>query len=133
MVHRLRQMVITVGAPAELDGREGRRVLADFYGELSACRSSTNAGSALPERKTSAEEVLLAETDWGFPRFTLQRVSEGRRQASSVHVDLTAQDRLAEVARLAGLGATEGATHGDEQFGWTVMRDPDGNEFCVTG
>jgi hypothetical protein len=26
--------------------------------------------------------------------------------------------------------ASEGATHGDSEFRWTVMRDPDGNEFA---
>jgi Glyoxalase-like domain len=31
---------------------------------------------------------------------------------------------------LTELGASEGATHGDSEFRWTVMRDPDGNEFA---
>jgi Glyoxalase-like domain len=29
------------------------------------------------------------------------------------------------------LGATEDVTHGDDRLRWTVMRDPDGDEFCV--
>ena len=33
----------------------------------------------------------------------------------------------AEVARLRGLGATVR----DERDGYTVMQDPEGNEFCV--
>jgi hypothetical protein len=96
--------------------------LADFW----------QAALGLAERKASSAEILLADADWGFPRFTFQRVSEGRQQASAVHLDVTAEDRLAEVARLVALGATEGATHGDDDFGWTIMRDPEGNEFCVT-
>ncbi len=96
--------------------------LADFW----------QAALGLPERKTSQEEILLADADWGFPRFTFQRVDEERQRPSAVHLDLTPEDRLAEVERLVELGATEGVTHGDDDFRWTVMHDPDGNEFCVT-
>jgi catechol 2,3-dioxygenase-like lactoylglutathione lyase family enzyme len=86
----------------------------------------------LPERRTSPDEVLLADADWNFPRFTFQRVAEGRRAPAPVHLDLTSDGRVLAVVRLVELGATEGETHGDDEFRWTVMRDPDGNEFCVT-
>jgi predicted enzyme related to lactoylglutathione lyase len=50
-----------------------------------------------------------------------------------VHLDLTAsaEDRDAEIERLVSLGARHvdvGQT-GDES--WTVLADPEGNEFCV--
>jgi hypothetical protein len=50
-----------------------------------------------------------------------------------VHLDLTtgADDRNAEIERLLRLGARRvniGQT-GDES--WTVLADPEGNEFCV--
>ena len=38
---------------------------------------------------------------------------------------------IAEVARLRGLGATEYATHQEHGMTWTVMTDPEGNEFCI--
>ena len=38
-----------------------------------------------------------------------------------------------EVARLVGLGATVVAERSLGDFGWTVLADPDGNEFCVSG
>jgi hypothetical protein len=45
-----------------------------------------------------------------------------------LHPDLAAADRRAEVVRLTALGATV-----TEQFGThTWMRDPEGNDFCVT-
>jgi Glyoxalase-like domain len=47
-----------------------------------------------------------------------------------MYLDLTPDDRVQAVARLTELGASEGATHGDSEFRWTVMRDPDGNEFA---
>ncbi len=79
-----------------------------------------------------AKEVLIHDGEWGFPRFTFQRVDDGPRSPSPIHLDLTPDDRLQAVGQLIALGATEVATHGDEDFRWSVMRDPDGNEFCVT-
>lgn len=48
-----------------------------------------------------------------------------------VHVDWRSDDRAAEVARLRGLGAVEIATRSLGHFTWTVMADPEGNEFCI--
>ena len=47
------------------------------------------------------------------------------------HPDLVAEDAAAEVDRLLELGATrtDVGQHGDE--GFTVLADPEGNEFCV--
>ena len=39
-------------------------------------------------------------------------------------------DQQAEVARLESLGATR-TDIGQGRASWVVMRDPDGNEFCV--
>ena len=44
-----------------------------------------------------------------------------------MHVDVLAADRPAEVERLVALG---GSVH-TEFDTWTLMRDPEGNEFCV--
>jgi hypothetical protein len=46
---------------------------------------------------------------------------------SRVHLDVSVPDRLAEVARLTALGASIAW----ETESYTVMSDPDGNEFCV--
>jgi hypothetical protein len=52
-----------------------------------------------------------------------------------IHLDLNAEDREAEVARLVSLGATEVETKtrttGPYTEVWTVMKDPEGNGFCV--
>jgi hypothetical protein len=39
----------------------------------------------------------------------------------------------AEVARLRELGAVVIAERSLGQLTWTVMADPEGNEFCVSG
>ena len=47
------------------------------------------------------------------------------------HVDLAAADRQAEVDRLIELGATRVSDVDEWGYQWTVMQDPEGNEFCV--
>lgn len=110
---RLRNVTFMTTDPARL---------ADFWAEA----------LGLPERKSAPDEILLADADWDFPRFTFQRVDDRRSAPSPLHLDLTPDDRLRAVAHLIKLGAKQGATHGDRNFRWTVMQDPDGNEFCVT-
>ena len=61
----------------------------------------------------------------------LQRVPEKRAGKNRVHMDFHVPDRAAEVARLTGLGATEVGEHEVPGLSWTVMRDPEDNEFCV--
>ena len=50
-----------------------------------------------------------------------------RRPRNRVHLDISVIDRKAEVDRLVALGASM-ARDGD---GYTVMRDPEGNNFCL--
>jgi hypothetical protein len=47
------------------------------------------------------------------------------------HFDMHVEDRVAEVARLVELGASEIAEHTVPGLTWTVLADPDGNQFCV--
>lgn len=59
------------------------------------------------------------------------QVPEGKSAKNRMHLDLMAADRPAEVARLVGLGATVEGEHDEYGHQWTVLRDPEGNEFCV--
>ena len=61
------------------------------------------------------------------PIICCQLRSGPRPERNRVHLDLAAADRPAEIARLRALGATLWF----EQAGFTVMRDPEGNQFCV--
>ena len=67
------------------------------------------------------------------PRILLLKVPEPRQGKNRVHIDLEAEDREAEVERLVALGATRGETLDEWGIVWTVMHDPEGNVFCVTG
>jgi hypothetical protein len=50
-----------------------------------------------------------------------------------VHLDLTtsADDREAEIERLLALGAVRVDIGQTGTESWTVLADPEGNEFCV--
>lgn len=63
-----------------------------------------------------------------MPRLFFQLVPESKVVKNRVHLDLSADDPVAEIARLTELGATVAAEH--EHL--TVLLDPDGNEFCLS-
>jgi predicted enzyme related to lactoylglutathione lyase len=67
----------------------------------------------------------------GMPALGLQKVPEPRAGKNRVHLDLYTDDRAAEVARLTKLGASALAEGNAPGLWWTVLADPEGNEFCV--
>jgi predicted enzyme related to lactoylglutathione lyase len=82
------------------------------------------------EREFSAYYVTR-NPDGSPPRFLFQRRERSRPESYPIHLDFTAEDREAEVARLTAAGATIVQTKTGGEQTWTVMRDPDGNPFCV--
>ena len=69
----------------------------------------------------------LRTPDTGPLHVLLQRLEEGDGPVRA-HLDLSADDRAAEVRRHEALGASVVAVH----EGWTVMRPPAGPVYCVT-
>lgn len=59
------------------------------------------------------------------------KVPEGKQRKNRVHLDIATNDRAAEVDRLIELGATIIDIGTPHDASWTVMADPEGNEFCV--
>jgi hypothetical protein len=59
------------------------------------------------------------------------KVPEPRTVKNRVHLDLHADDREAEVARLVALGASRVADHDEWGVRWTTLADVEGNELCV--
>jgi poly(3-hydroxybutyrate) depolymerase len=79
--------------------------------------------------------AMLVPADGGAgPKLLFQRRTKTPTESIPIHLDLAADDREAEVERLSSLGASVVETKSNE-FGetWTVMRDPEGNGFCVSG
>jgi hypothetical protein len=66
----------------------------------------------------------------GIP-LVLQRVSEPKTAKLRMHLDLYPDDVAAEVTRLGALGAIRVGEHREAGERWVLMRDPEGNEFCV--
>jgi predicted enzyme related to lactoylglutathione lyase len=74
--------------------------------------------------------VLAPNTEHGVA-LGLQQVPDATPGKNRVHFDSHVPDRKAEVARLVALGATEVAVHSIPGLVWSVLADPEGNEFCV--
>ncbi|WP_420167483.1 VOC family protein [Streptomyces violaceoruber] len=66
------------------------------------------------------------------PTLTFARVPEGKTVKNRLHIDINPTDReqADEVERLLVLGARR-ADVGQGETRWTVLTDPEGNEFCV--
>jgi catechol 2,3-dioxygenase-like lactoylglutathione lyase family enzyme len=102
------------------------RLVAD--GVIPAAERTTVDG------RTAFRDVAACRDPAGVePRLYFQRVPEGKTAKNRVHLDIhvDAERKRAEVDRLTTLGATLIATHDDRGPLTYVMRDPEGNEFCV--
>ncbi|MYD50721.1 MAG: VOC family protein [Dehalococcoidia bacterium] len=72
-------------------------------------------------------------------RINFAKVPEGKTVKNRLHFDLKVDDLDTEVSRLVELGASiverrARAVDGridQGQDGWLVMKDPEGNEFCI--
>jgi predicted enzyme related to lactoylglutathione lyase len=71
------------------------------------------------------------KSDGSRPRLLFQRREKSRAEHYPIHLDFRADDRDAEIARLLQIGATVEQTKTASDRTWTVMRDPEGNPFCI--
>lgn len=84
-------------------------------------------GSDVDEEST-ADKAFVEAAGWGGPNIWFTRVPEPKSAKNRMHFDLRAPGSVAdEVARLERLGASV-VERGEHH---TIMRDPEGNEFCV--
>ncbi len=84
--------------------------------------------------RVNAQYVALRPSPGGAgPAILFQKVPEPKQVKNRVHLDLGGDDMAEAVARLVGLGAMVIAQRSLGDFTWTVMADPEGNEFCVSG
>ncbi|MCW2852351.1 MAG: hypothetical protein JWM84_2015 [Nocardioides sp.] len=100
------------------------------------------SASLPPEQRNAAS--ASEDTAGRGPRLFFQRVPEGKSAKNRLHLDvrvapgLQGEERMAalesECERLVALGATRVQRHEPAppmSHGFLVMRDPEGNEFCL--
>jgi len=89
-------------------------------------------GYARRERDWDPEFMMLVDPARRQLPVSLQLADEPPKEPIRVHLDLYTAEQARHVERLTALGATrvsEWPYPDDADF--VVMRDPDGNEFCV--
>ncbi|MGZ6545960.1 MAG: VOC family protein [Actinomycetota bacterium] len=98
------------------------KLLADFW-----C-------AALGYRLDEIDEEDAVVTPAAGPGWTMlfQSVPDEKTVKNRLHLDIRPSGAMAtEVARLEQIGATAIARVDEGGSFWTVMGDPEGNEFCV--
>ena len=105
-----------------IDAREPRMV-ADFWAAV--------LGWSVVEE--DPEGVSIAPADSSWPTIDVVLVPEGKAVKNRLHLDIRADGSSAqeEVARLLGLGARRADVGQGPDVSWTVLQDPEGNEFCI--
>ncbi len=61
----------------------------------------------------------------------LQLVPDAKAGRNRLHLDSVVGDAAAARARIEELGGSHVEDHDMGGFAWTVMADPEGNEFCI--
>lgn len=86
--------------------------------------------------------AAVIDPDGAGPRVLIQKVPETKTAKNRCHLDVNVTDRTmsdaerrlmidAEAERLVDLGATELEKFDQPDGTWTVLQDPEGNEFCL--
>ena len=100
---------------------EPRRV-AEFWTQLLDGYAAEQSGEAFVGRGDG-------------PELLFNRMPKSPTIELPIHLDVNVPDREAELERLLGLGArlveTKSHAIADLSETWTVMRDPEGNGFCI--
>ena len=78
-------------------------------------------------------EIVIGTDDNAPVGMCFMPVSDPKTVKNRVHLDLTSsvQDRDQEIERLVALGARRVDIGQTGTESWTVLADPEGNEFCV--
>ena len=84
-----------------------------------------------PAEPPDYDEQLVAAPP--VPTIVFVPVPEGKAAKNRLHIDVRPTDRTTaeEVERLLALGAARAEVGQDGDESWTVLADPEGNEFCV--
>ncbi len=76
--------------------------------------------------------IFTTPLDDGTIRLAFQQVAEDKSVKNRLHLDLSHENPEEFIAAVQQLGGWRVQDHEIDGFGWTVLQDPEGNEFCVT-
>ena len=96
-------------------------------------------GYAVDPSSTADRARLVRPDPRGVRHLLFRRVPDPSPGKTRIHLDLAAREPEAEIERLIALGATlvDDTTGGEPSWRhgegkrWVVLRDPEGNEFCL--
>lgn len=118
----IHEIVFDCDQPAEL---------ATFWAELLdgyAVRQQNETDIArLIALDLNPETAISVMVDGPGPSICFQNIEGRRHDNNRVHFDVEVADRSAETARLAEAGASVERVLPS----YTIMRDPEGNQFCL--
>ena len=77
------------------------------------------------------EETVVGADPHAYPGLVFLPVPQDKAGKNRLHLDLAPDDHDAEVARILALGARRADVGQGSGVSWTVLADPEGNEFCV--
>jgi catechol 2,3-dioxygenase-like lactoylglutathione lyase family enzyme len=75
-------------------------------------------------------DVIVGPGPDQHPILYFSRSTDPKQGKNRLHIDLSPEDRDAEVERLVNMGARH-VDIGQGTRKWVVLADPEGNEFCV--
>ena len=119
----LREIVFDCRQPAAL-ARFWAAALEDY--EVRPYDAEEIARLAALGLTPETDPVVMVDGPGPILCFQIGEAGSGRNR---LHLDLTTEDRQAEVGRLVELGAR----HVRDADGFVVLEDPEGNRFCLQG
>lgn len=96
--------------------------LIDFWGQILGIEAEQRYPNYIFGSKIPGNHIRLA----------FQRVPEDKTVKNRLHLDLSHKEPEALIAKVVTLGGSRVEDHEVSGFHWTVLADPEGNEFCVT-
>lgn len=113
MTHTLTIMTVTI------DSTDPARIAAWWGKQL---------GSEATDHQGDGSFVVVPT---GAVNLAFQRVADPTPGKNKFHFDIGTKDAPGAINALLAEGATRVADHNGGGFSWTVLADPDGNQFCV--
>jgi hypothetical protein len=97
--------------------------MAEFWSAVLGYRAERDEG----------DSIHLTPRSGDGPTMWLQPTDEIKHSKLRCHMDLKADDPVAEIERLLSLGARRTDVGQTGREGFEVLVDPEGNEFCILG